>query len=226
MIRRPVRWSIAALLLAGAAVAACAPAAAVPTATPQPSGLAPGTYTSNLFQPAITFTVPAGWEMVGDSAAYVEIRPAGSDVVGIHFFRDPAAASQDASCPESADPSVGTTSSELGAWIRGRPGLVVSVPKLASVGGLRGLELDAAIVEGWTASCPFANGIPTVPLFVGAGASYRWVMAGTERLRLDLLDIPTGGTLVVDIDAFDGTLMDGLLGAATPVVQSLKFAGN
>jgi hypothetical protein len=28
----------------------------------------------------------------------------------------------------------------------------------------------------------------------------------------------------VDIDAFDGTLMDGLLAAATPIVQSFSFA--
>jgi hypothetical protein len=30
--------------------------------------------------------------------------------------------------------------------------------------------------------------------------------------------------VVVDVDAFDGTLMDGLVAAAAPIVQSLSFA--
>jgi hypothetical protein len=225
--------SLAALLMAVVVAAACTPGTGGPTASPAPTGLAPGTYTTAVFQPAITFTVPAGWELVGDrlSAAggapvYAALRPAGSDVVGIHFFRDPAAASQEPACPETAEPSVGGTSSELATWIRGRPGLLVSEPKIAALGGLRGVELDLGIVAGWTASCPFADGIPTAALFVGAGGEYRWVVAGSERLRLYLLDLPGGGTLAVDIDAFDGSLIDDLLVAAAPIVQSLEFSAD
>jgi hypothetical protein len=59
---------------------------------------------------------------------------------------------------------------------------------------------------------------------VGGDGNLRWVAAGNERLRLSLLDVPGGGTVVVDIDAFDGTLFDELLVAATPIVQSLEFA--
>jgi hypothetical protein len=225
VVRGPVRSFVARVLVCTALVAACAPAGAGPGASgPQPSGLAPGTYTANAFEPAVTFTVPGGWEMPSDGPAYLQLRPVGSEVIGIHLFRGPVAASQDPSCPETAEPGVGSTSSELAAWIRGRPGLVVSAPKLASVGGLRGVELDLRITQGWIPSCPFANGSPTVPLFVGANGQYRWVVAGNERLRLYLLDVPSGGTLVVDIDAFDGTLMEALLAAATPIVQSFTFA--
>jgi hypothetical protein len=95
---------------------------------------------------------------------------------------------------------------------------------MVTVGGLRGVELDLALNTGWTVSCPFASGIPTVPLFVGANGDLRWVIAGNERLRVALLDVPGGGTVVVDVDAFDGTLMDGLVAAAAPIVQSLSFA--
>jgi hypothetical protein len=228
-----IRSSLAAILLAAAIAAACMSGGGGPTASPSPTGLAPGTYTTAAFKPAVTFSLPSGWELLGDSLSaagavpvYVELRPAGSEVVGIHFFRDPVAASQDPTCPETAEPSVGGTSSELATWIRGRPGLLVSEPKLAAVGGLRGVELDLGIVTGWTASCPFANGIPTAALFVGAGGQYRWVVAGSERLRLYLLDLAGGGTLVVDIDAFDGSLIDDLIGAAVPIVQSLAFAGD
>ena len=227
MVHRPVRTFVAGLLVSVTIVAGCGSAGVTPAPSGRPpAGLAAGTYASGAFLPALTFTVPGGWEKSADAPTYLQLRPAGSEVAGIHLFRNPAAASQDLSCPETAEPGVGRTSTELAAWIRARPGLVVGDPKLASVGGLRGVEIDLAIIAGWTASCPFAEGSPTVPLFVGANREYRWVVAGTERLRLYLLDIPGGGTLVVDIDAFDGTLMDALLAAATPIVRSFAFAAS
>ena len=213
------------LILAAVLLAACsgAPAAATPAPT-LPPALPPGTYTSAAFQPAVTYTVPNGWRVASDSSDYFALQPVNSEITGIHIFRDPQAASQDPTCPTSPEPGVGTVSLELATWIRGLPGMVASSPRMVTVGGLRGVELDLALNTGWTASCPFANGVPTVPLFVGSNGNMRWVVAGNERLRLSLLDVPGGGTVVVDIDAFDGTLMDELLAAATPIVQSLEFA--
>ena len=198
------------------------PVAKTPATSSQPA-LAAGTYTTRAFQPQLTFTVPSGWWLAADTPDYLAIQPVDSDAIGIHLFRDPSAASQAASCPQSPEPGVGKLSTDLATWIRGRPGLVTSNPRLAEVGGLHGIELDLGIVDTWTASCPFANGAPTVPLFVGKGAELRWVSAGSERLRLSLLDVPGGGTVVVDIDAFEGQLMDGLVARATPIVQSFKF---
>ncbi len=199
-------------------------ATATPPATPAPSALPAGTYTSQVFKPAVTFTLPAGWANPADQVDYFNLQPVASDVIGIHFFRDPQAASQDASCPTTPQPGVGTLSTDLVRWIRGLPGLAVSSPKIVTVGGLRGTEIDVRIADGWTASCPFAGGLPTVPLFVGSTGSLRWVIAGTERLRLDLLDVPGGGTVVVDQDAFEGSQMDVLLAAAAPIISSLSFA--
>lgn len=213
-----------ALLLAAAAVAFAACGAG---ATPVPSGpaaLPAGTHTSRVFNPQVTFTVPDGWWNPSDSRSFFSILPVTSNVVGIYLFRDPLPASQDPTCPQTAEPGVATTSLALLAWIRDLPGLVVGSPRLVTVGGLRGTEIDIAIEAGWTASCPFANGVPTVPLFVGADGQLRWVIAGSERLRLSLLDVPGGGTVVVDIDAFDGSLWDQLLAAATPIVNSFVFA--
>jgi hypothetical protein len=213
------------LILAAVLLAACsgAPAAATPAPT-LPPALPPGTYTSVAFQPAVTYTVPDGWRVASDSPGYFALQPASSEITGIHLFRDPQAASQDPTCPTSPEPGVGTGSLQLAAWIRGLPGMVAGSPRMVAVGGLRGVELDLALTSGWTASCPFANGVPTVPLFVGGDGNLRWVVAGNERLRLSLLDVPGGGTVVVDIDAFDGMLMDELLAAATPIVQSFTFA--
>ena len=206
-------------------VAACGGSAesAAPSG-PAASPLAAGTYTSTAFQPAVTFTVPAGWEKPSDTGTYLQIRPVGSEVTGIHLFRDAVAASQDASCPTAAQPGVGAASTEFVAWIRGLKGLAVSTPAMVTVGGLRGVSLDLGIASGWTQSCPFANGLPTVPLLVGKGNDLRWVVAGNEQLRLYVLDLPAGGTVIVDVDAFDGNLIDSLISTAGPIVKSLQFA--
>jgi hypothetical protein len=213
----------AAALLAAVLAVSCSAAPSTPVSSPRPTGLPAGTYTSAAFKPRVTFTVPAGWAITADAERYFELRPAISDIVGIYLFRSPLAASQDRSCPDTPEPGVGTTASALSAWIGGLSGLRVSSPRLATVGGLRGVELDVQIADGWRFSCAFANGLPTVPLFVGEDGGFRWVVAGTERLRLDLLDAPDGATIVVDIDAFDGALMPDLLAAAAPIVRSMVF---
>jgi hypothetical protein len=210
--------AVALLLVAGCSTA---PATRNPASTPP--GLPAGTHTSQAFQPQVTFTVPAGWAIMGDTERYFALQPAISDLVGIFLFRGPLPAVQDPTCPSTAASGVGTTSIALGSWIRALPGLSVSAPRLAAVGGLDGVELDIEIEAGWKASCPYANGLPAVPLFVEPASDFRWTVAGTERLRLALLDGPDGTTVVVDIDAFDGALMPDLLTAAAPIVRSMVF---
>ncbi len=204
-------------------VAACGSSAPPAATGPVSSSLPAGTYTSAAFQPPATFTVPDGWELAADTAGYLQLRPAGSEVAGIYVFRDVVAASQDPACPTAAEPGIGSTSTDLVLWIRSLDGLTVSTPAMVTVGGLRGTSLDIGIAAGWTSSCPFANGLPTVALLVGPTSDLRWVVAGSERLRLYILDLPGGGTVVVDVDAFDGTLMNSLLSNAAPIVKSLSF---
>jgi len=216
------------LLVAVALGAGCAGASPTPEPTPDPTaprvGLPAGDYRSSAFVPPISYTLPDGWLVSGDAPDYLGLEPVASDLVGIHVFRSPRAASQDPACPITPEPGVGTTAQELVEWIRARPGLVTGEPIAVSLGGLAGLQVDAAIVDGWGPSCPFANGLPTVPLFVGAAdTSFRWIVAGSERLRLEIFDVPGSGTIVVDIDAFDGSLMDDLLVSATPIVRSMRF---
>ena len=206
-------------------VVACGGGAS-PTSAPTavPSGLPAGEYRSNAFLPPITYALPEGWVVAGDSPDYFGLNPVTSDLVGIHVFRSPRPASQDPDCPTEPAPGVGTTASDLVGWIRARPGLVVGDPVAVSIGGLIGTQIDVGIVDGWLPSCPFANGVPTVPLFVGAtDDSFRWVVSGSERLRLNVVDVPNAGTIVVDIDAFDGSMIDPLIEAATPIVESMRF---
>jgi hypothetical protein len=225
------------LLITATSLAACAgqslpPAAdpgrspdpAVTAAAPTPEALAAGTYSTRNFRPTLTYTVPAGWELLADTPNWVQLRPAGSEDLGLYLFRDAKAASQDAACPTTPAAGVGMTSSELSTFVRGLPGVVAGSPALVTVGGLNGASLDLGITPGWTLSCPFASGVPTVPLLMNAGID-RWVLAGGERLRLYLLDLP-GGNVVVDVDDFEGSNIDSLIASAAPVIKSFRFADD
>lgn len=219
-IRLALMGAMVALVAACSGGTGAAPSTSSQTVTALPAG----TYTSTAFAPAVTFTLPDGWEKSPDQPGYLRLQPAGDGVVGIHLFRDPVAMSQDPSCPLAAEPGVGQTSIELVKWIRERPGLLVSQPAMATVGGLRGTAIDIRIADGWKASCSFAEGLPTVPLIFQPPDGYRWVIAGDERLRLYLLDVPGGGLVIVDIDAFDGDRWEAILDAAGPIVRSMSFA--
>jgi hypothetical protein len=48
-------------------------------------------------------------------------------------------------------------------------------------------------------------------------------VVGNERLRLFLLDLPGGGTVVVDLDAFDGDQVEDLIARSAGIVKSLSF---
>jgi hypothetical protein len=198
-------------------------ASQAPVTQPSLEALSAGTYTSVSFQPPVTFTVPEGWVLPTDTAPYFTLRPLDNDLIGMHLFRDPKAASQDATCPAAPEPGVGGSAAELAAWIQGRPGLVVSTPTMATVGGLTGLSMDVGLKADWKQSCPFANGLPSVPLFNSSGIDH-WVVVGNERLRLFLLDLPGGGTVAVDLDAFDGDQIEDLLSRSSGVLRSLQFA--
>lgn len=205
----------------GGAAPSASPVATGPTGSPLPAG----THTSKGFTPAITFTVPAGWENRDDLATYLSLNPFGNDAVGIHFFKDPPPMSQATGCPSATEVAVGTSSADLVKWIRARPGLTVTQPAIATIDGLPATAIDIRIIGGWTDSCPFANGIPTVPLFYRPGSDgYRWVIAGSERLRLYFVDVPGAGLVVVDVDAFDGGQFDALAELAKPIVASVKIA--
>lgn len=205
--------------------AACGGSVGAPLTTSAPTApaIVIGPYSTAAFRPTFTLTLPDGWVIAADSAGYFGAHPADNDLIGIHVFRDVVAASQDPACPTAAEPGVGKTSSELVAWMRGNNGLAVGAPVMASVGGLRGTQVDIAIAPGWTQSCSFASGLPTVPLLTD-GVGLRWVLAGSERLRLYVLDMPSGGTVIVDLDAFDGDLYAPLIDSAAPAVKSLQFA--
>jgi len=187
-----------------------------------PVNLAAGKHATAWFQPRLQYTTWAGWN-VTDMADFLAIGDTDSEGGELFVFHNPVALSQDAACSTGPEPGVGTSAADLAAWISARPGFAVSTPKQVRIAGLKAIELEVGLAPSWTATCPFSNGYPAMPLFYRPLTDRGWWVAGSERLRLDLIDVPGKGTVVVDIDAFEVSGYRFLEARAQRIISSFAF---
>lgn len=194
-----------------------------------------GTYTSQRFEPTLTFTVPAGWNNPWDTRGSFELWTPGwsngsddPDDPGIYLFDHPGlelnrdVRARREGCSDAVDASVGTSALQLATWVSDHPGIATGGPSPVEIGGLAGYQLDVSIAKTWPKSrCPGMEGFVTAEPIEGAFLAE--VAEGTEEFgewyatsRLILLDLPDGGNLLIQID---GTQVD----AAMPVVRSFTF---
>jgi hypothetical protein len=199
--------------------------------------LQPGTYQTRSFGPAVTFTVPAGWENTLDQRWQVDLSyTAGGQYTypdgttfhdGISFFLGPVAES---STTVNALPGVGRSARDLALWLNTHPDLIATGLAPVTVGGLSGYRISLALPSGPRTApdhCTGDHGEPRCEsLFVGDefGGKYGFGLVGPETTVIYLLDTSPGVTVMVVIDDVDGVDAKGLIDASKPVVESLAFA--
>lgn len=197
-----------------------------PTQAPDPTPipLRAGTYRSTLLEPTISYTLPAGWQLYADTRTWFELVPQGPDNRSINVFVRPKAPKMMTGCVAVADETVGPTASDLLAWLAAHPALEVSKPKAATVAGLPGTVVDVALDYRWTKYCPWHSmGAATSMLLFGDDGSDILPVTSTSHSRLYVADLPTGGTLVIDVDHHNGWDLDSFQAAAQPIVQSIAL---
>jgi hypothetical protein len=200
---------------------------AVPTCA---GPLEPGAHRSSLFIPPIDYVIPpdspVAWDNPEDRPGVFRLHPAGPKSDAIDFFRDVRVFTE--GCHPQFDDTVGNTAADIAAWMQGNPALTVTNTRAVIQGGLWGVQLDLAASGSYTTVCPnsgepYAEGLPIVPLFGGAGSGdLAWFVGGEERLRFYLLDLPGGGNLVISIDAIGGDF-ETLIETTQPVLNSVTF---
>jgi hypothetical protein len=172
-----------------------------------------GTYTSQRFEPALTFTVPAGWNNSWDTGGAFRLWTPGwdpgtslFDYPGLWLRRDPRPEG------ECVDATVGTSAIELATWVADHPAIAAGAPSPVEVGGLTGYQLDVSLADTWQRSCPGA----AVWLFAGIYLRDPDKYPEFATMRLILLDLPDGGSVLIAID-------EDRLDVAMPVVDSFVF---
>lgn len=178
-----------------------------------------GTYTTESFSPAITYTIPDGWSNLEDLPGnFLLEKPGDTRYLGIYQnVRAPA------ECEEEWVESVGGSVDDLVAWYTTHPGLVTSEPEQVTVGGLNGVFLDISLDPSWDVTCSYSEGQPIVPFIIGNGTSqvHHVILPGFEE-RLYLLEWE-GGNVAIEVGT-EGTDLSGYLSEVLPIIENLAFA--
>lgn len=193
-----------------------------------------GTYSSKIFTPVLTYTVPDGWQRLEDNPGNYLLFPPGYPVAGandgggdaIGVVTDVAAANRLCSNEAEAssnEPGVAATPAGMADEFAARAGLELTGRTGVSVGGLTGLQFDLRLADGWTGTCFYAP-TPTTPivpaLHTATPSNIDHPVEGALVMRLYLLAAADGTTMAIEIDDWsDGTHLDGY----SPIIESMQF---
>jgi hypothetical protein len=176
-----------------------------------------GTYTTELFTPQLTYTVPDGWANYEDMAGNFLLVPPGGDLPGVNgdtsdFVGVYTRVAAPNGCNEGTAPGIGPAPADLKAYYEAHPGLDVTATP-TSIGGRNGFRLEIRMKDSWKTPCSYSSGHPVVPLLIGQppsgldhniGAGRAWHLYLLERgaatLAIEVVDVNDGAHLA-DYDA-------------------------
>jgi hypothetical protein len=225
----PAISSPAASQLASPATVAC----------PNPDGgpanrclgpLAAGTYTTSVFQPALTCSVPAAWGNDEDLPGQVLLLPPGAmlgdpdtDYIGV--YRPVGAPLDD--CSSERDPAVVSTAAAYLDWLREQPALEVSPPTPVQAGPLTGAMVDVELSPDATNTCSDPDqGIDRfVEVMIGLSpADFSASVTPMGGMRLSLFDVDDRLLAVMATHEHDvGGGEQAFLAAAQDVIDTFSF---
>ncbi|MGC5076649.1 hypothetical protein [Agrococcus sp. DT81.2] len=214
------------------------PSAEEAAGCPNPHGgaclgaLEAGEHQTRVFQPAITYTVPAGWtnyeDLPGNFWLFQTDDLASQDsAVGgsyLGIYQDAAAAALD--CAEAPEQGVNRTPEALVAWYQSVPTLTVTPPVPVTVGGLEGLQIDLVLVDGAEADMCSYGPYAGVPLIIGSGVSQlHHVLLDALEVRLVLLRRGEGNVTLEITNVEEQHSSEEFRASLQPILDSLVFAG-
>ena len=214
----------------GASAPLPSPTTPAPSAAPASAlgPLAAGTYMSVSFQPALQFTVPAGWEKEADDLFGLGLHGPDGGPTGV-YCPDPgpnwgeSCRHHDNLIAVAADRALGFDARDCeGLAKAGSPGSVdgmvaalqadarfdVNVRGPVTVGGLHGQRLFVSLVKSWTGTCKWSDGKPSALFLTAAHPPGPFVGLGLwEELDVTLLDSPSGILSILIDSSYRGSAL-------------------
>lgn len=185
--------------------------------------LSAGVHTSAVFQPSLSFTVPAGW------ANRVDI----SRIYVLHYNFAPAHAfqvisrvaipDQSSDCTVSRRAGVGNAPSDWVTFLTSHPGLAVSTPEPVTIGGFEGFRLTLAVAASWALRCPNSIGPAVVTMTSAAGEAGWMQMLDDQHDTFTILDV-AGQTVIIQVESGpEAGVLDTLNTTFNPVIDTFRF---
>ena len=225
---RRLIW-LATVALITLAVSACGGGAGgeqQATGRPLPAGaqdLRPGEYRTEVFKPALSFTVGKGWalECCPEGADYVSLHPPGEQTlfkfVNVAEVYKPS---------ELIDISGETTPppADLVGWLEQHPYLQTDKPEPVTVGGIKGEQIDVVVGELPKNYPEGLCSFDCVQLTLGSVGD-EWAVEEGNKDRVTVLEDVKGETVIIEFGS-PAAKFDEYWPEAEKVVQSVKWKGS
>jgi hypothetical protein len=191
----------------------------VPVTTPSESVTPPPVSgRDDRFEAPFTYTVPSDWTLSGVGARYFSLETPGASGTDVIALSSVVAAASD--CTDHPKQGVGTSSDSMTSWLSAHPALDATTPRPVTLGAATGSYVDVQLAADWNQTCP--NGLTLVT----GRPDHRqnWGIYGNDKMRLYVLDLPSGDTVTIVIDpAQSPSDFKTLIDQAAPVVESFRF---
>jgi hypothetical protein len=207
----------------GTAASATATSAPRPSFSENPADLPRQTFG------LLSYTVPAGWEVRGNSPDLLQLI-AWDPVPPVIVTLTPIATR--VASPDCVSGSSGATKlDDIVANLRTNPAFVISGVSETTVDSRRAVAMTVTLAPDWTDTCVNSQGRPAAPFLFDPIGLFKELDAG-EAVRLVLVDFTgasgspplIGGatTLLIGISATPETL-DAAVVRALPIIQSIRI---
>ncbi|MDQ3879745.1 MAG: hypothetical protein M3295_01480 [Chloroflexota bacterium] len=192
--------------------------------------LTPGVrYTTAHFRPQVGFMAPdAHWIAARDEPSHFLLWMEADNRRRIGLYLNPRPAEPDGTLIDG----VGTSADDLAAWLGTNRDLAVRDARSVALLGLSGRSVDVRINPATTAHaadvCVEFEEFPCV-VFLAApatGSPYELGISSFSRFRLQLFDLPGGGTLMVTLEAHHNADFDVLADRGRPLLESLTLTSS
>jgi hypothetical protein len=182
-----------------------------------PQTLSPGTYRSEEFEPALTFTVGEGWSnLIWETSDHLAL--AWRDTRELHFV----AAWEVYEPAKTGVPDVVEAPEDLVGWFREHPYLRTTEPKPVTVGGIEGSRFDVVVgevPERYYGAC----GSDCVDIFRVENATLGHWKGG--KARAIVLEGVEGETVTIGVVSPVGEF-DEFVSEARKVIDTVKWTGS
>ena len=191
---------------------------AKPRKLPEYGDLPPGKYVTDEFEPAFTFgVVGEGWVVGG-----AEERGALDTRLGVEGPVISFANEQKVFDPSKPSDLIAVPAPEdMVAWLQRHPYLETEEPEPASVGGVKGAQIDAVVADDVPISECGDNCLGLLMI----GPDIDWVVYEKERVRFVVLE-DVGGERVIVAAETRAADFEGFLPKAQEVLETVEWKGK
>lgn len=183
-----------------------------------------GKYTTVVFSPTLTYSVPDGWSNFEDTEGNFLLVPDPYDLPGVNAetsdFVGVYTSVQPGNCSYGPIEGVPPTADGMLAWAKANPAFAATSDHPVTVGGLTGHVVDLRVSPGWSTPCGYSGGRPVAPLMSGLRPSgLQHQLHPGQATRMYFLD-SGGGVLAIEVVDIEDL---GHLDAYSDVVETFVF---